>query len=328
VLRLVVYHVRKLLVRNDLVRRQSLPNSKEGSVHPDQRSYHNFTRRSRMEKSINSLIGLIEGIAIDGSINAVELAFLTQWLDEHKELQDRHPYNELLPVVQIALSDGELSQDEREDILWLCERVTSTEFYDKTTAGLQRLHGIVGGIIADGEVTEKELRGFTDWLEDHDYLRTCWPYDEVGSIITSVMADGKIDEQEQAMLQTFFSEFVQILDERTIVNPAVSIGSSVVGLCAVCPEIQFVGKKFCFTGSSNRNTRNELTALVKRIGGEVSSSLTATVTYLVIGAEGNPCWAYACYGRKVEQAVTLRKSGSRIMLVHENDFHDAVADYR
>jgi hypothetical protein len=62
------------------------------------------------------------------------------------------------------------------------------------------------------------------------------------------------------------------------------------------------------------------------LGGEFVSSVTAKVKYLVIGAEGNPCWTYACYGRKVEKAVELRKSGVRLLIIHENDFHDAVAD--
>lgn len=62
------------------------------------------------------------------------------------------------------------------------------------------------------------------------------------------------------------------------------------------------------------------------LGGEVVNHVSSHVDYLVIGADGNPCWAYACYGRKVEKAVQLRKKGGRILLVHENDFHDAVAD--
>lgn len=295
-------------------------------MHSDYSEYFRFTSRSRLEKSVNSLVGIVEGIAIDAEINSFELGFLRRWLNDHDELLNRHPYSELMPVIQAALIDGVLSPDEREDILWLCERVMSTEFFDRTTAGLQRLHGIVGGIIADGEVTEHELTGLSNWLDDHDYLKTCWPYDEVASIITAVMSDGRIDQQEQKMLRAFFSEFVQVLDERTIVSPSVSIDTTITGLCAVCPEIKFEGNKFCFTGSSSRYTRKDISSLVKKIGGEVSSSLTSSVTYLVIGAEGNPCWAYACYGRKVEQAVALRKSGSRILIVHENDFHDAVAD--
>lgn len=295
-------------------------------MHPDQANYFKFTARSRLEKSINSLIGLVEGIAVDGAINRSEIAYLNRWLVEHDELKESHPYNELMPVVHHAIADGVLSHEERADILWLCEKLSSSEYYTKTTTDLQRLHGIVGGIIADGVITEDELRGLSEWLDDHEHLRTCWPYDEVSSLITAVMAHKKIDEPMQKILNNFFSQFVQQVDDRSIHMPSIEETSVLIGLCSVCPEIQFEGKKFCFTGSSKRFTRAELCAIVKSLGGEVVSSLSSTVSYLVIGAEGNPCWAYACYGRKVEQAVTLRKNGSRLVLIHENDFHDSVAD--
>jgi NAD-dependent DNA ligase len=256
------------------------------------------------------------------------MLFLGQWLSDHAELKGRHPYNELIPVMEAAMSDGVLSEEERDDILWLCERLLSTDFYDQTTADLQRLHGIVGGIIADGVITEDELKGLAVWVEEHEHLRTCWPYDEISSLITSVMADKKIDEQEQRVLKAFFSEFVTVLDERTIVSPQLEVKGTVVGLCAVCPEVEFEGRKFCFTGASARHTRSALSQIVRDLGGDVTTSLTLSVSYLVVGAEGNPCWAYACYGRKVEKAVNLRKAGSRVMVIHENDFHDAVADYK
>lgn len=295
-------------------------------MHPDHRPYAKFTTRARLEKSVNSLLGIIEGIAIDGAINPSELAFFKLWLGDHQEVQELHPFNELVPVVQAAVADGVLTQDERDDIVWLCERLRSAEYYDKTTADLQRLHAIIGGIVADGKISEDELRGLSTWLQDHEHLKTCWPYDEIDSLITAIMADQRIDEQEHKMLKDFFSEFVAVLDERTIVSPSISEGGTIVGLCAVCPEIEFEGSKFCFTGASSRYTRSQLTDTVSRLGGEVVPSLSAKVKYLIIGAEGNPCWAYACYGRKVEKAVELRKAGIRVLIVHENDFHDAVAD--
>lgn len=295
-------------------------------MHPDHQQYAKFTTRSRLEKSVNSLLGLIEGISIDGSINASELSFLRLWLNDHAEVQDRHPFNELMPVVHAALVDGVLSQDEREDIVWLCERLRSTEYFDKTTADIQRLHAIVGGVVADGHISIEELRGLSSWLQDHEHLKTCWPYDEIDSLITVVLADKKIDDKEHKMLKDFFSEFIAVLDERTIVSPSISEGSTLVGLCAVCPEVEFDGSKFCFTGASTRYTRVMLADTVNRLGGEVVPTVSAKVNYLVIGADGNPCWAYACYGRKVEKAVELRKSGVRVLIVHENDFHDAVAD--
>ncbi len=295
-------------------------------MHPDHIPYVNFTSRARLDKSINSLLGLVEGIAIDGSINPSEISFLNMWLRDHADVQDRHPYSELVPVVMAAVADGVLTQDEHDDIVWLCENLRSSEYFDKTTADLQRLHAILGGIIADGKVTEEEMLGLSDWLQEHEHLKTCWPYDEVDSLVLSVMKDKKIDEAEQSMLRAFFSEFVAVLDDRTIVSPVISEGTNIVGLCAVAPEIEFSNTKFCFTGASSRYTRASLASTVERLGGEVAPSLTKAVKYLVIGADGNPCWAFACYGRKVEKAVELRKSGVRVLIVHENDFHDAVAD--
>lgn len=292
----------------------------------DHKKYFRFTTRSMLDKSINSLIGIVEGISIDKAINQSEVNFLRLWLDEHVELRRCHPYTELVPLVANALEDGVLSGEESQDILWLCERLRSTEFYDKTTADLQRLHAVLGGIASDGVITEGELRGLSDWLDDHGHLLSCWPYDEVGSLVTSVLADGVVSAQEQKMLRDFFLEFTAVLDDRTVVTPKIKDGESLVGLCAVCPEIEFTGSKFCFTGASSRYTRNSLSTTVKSLGGEVVPSLTTTVKYLVIGADGNPCWAYACYGRKVEKAVEMRKAGARLMIVHENDFHDAVAD--
>lgn len=295
-------------------------------MHPDHFQYVRFTSRARLEKSVNSLLGIVEGIVIDSAINTSEVGFLNLWLEEHADVRDRHPYNELIPVVQAAVADGLLTQDEHDDILWLCERLRSTEFFDKTTADLQRLHAILGGIVSDGRVTEAELQGLSSWLQEHEHLKTCWPYDEVDSLIVGVMKDKRIDDQEHAMLKSFFSEFVAVLDNRTIVSPVFAENTSIVGLCAVCPNIEFEGSKFCFTGASSRYTRASLAATVERLGGEVTPSVTKNVRYLVIGADGNPCWAYACYGRKVEKAVELRKAGVRVLLVHENDFHDAVAD--
>ena len=297
-------------------------------MHPDHRPYIKFTNRSRLDKSINSLLGIVEGISIDGAINSSELSLLRLWLSENDELKDKHPFNELVPVIEMAVADGVLTHDEREDIVWLCEKLCSTEFFDQTTADLQRLHAILGGIVADGRITEEELRGLSGWLEDHEHLRTCWPYDEVGSLITAVLVDKKIDEKEHRVLKEFFSEFLAVLDSRTIVSPSISDGTTLVGLCAVCPEIDFAESTFCFTGTSTRYTKNQLAKIVADLGGESVNSMTAKVKYLVIGANGNPCWAYACYGRKVEKAVELRKSGNRVLIVHENDFHDAVADKR
>jgi hypothetical protein len=297
-------------------------------MHPDVKPYYAFSSKARLEKSINSLLGFVEGIAIDGRVTAGEVAMLNAWLEDHRDVAHRHPYAELVPVVKSAVTDGILDPEERADITWLCERLRSVEFFDMVTADLQRLHAVVGSIAADGKVCEDELRGLSDWLGEHEHLKTCWPYDEIESITTKVMSDQRIDETEHRQLMGFFSEFLAMLDERTIVAPLIAEGESPAlgALCSVMPNIHFTGSTFCFTGTSAKYKRREFELLVDRLGGRAVPSVTTKLNFLVIGAEGNPCWTFACYGRKVEKAVALRKQGIKVVLVHENDFHDAVLD--
>lgn len=299
-------------------------------THSDHQSYFKFTGRGRLEKSVNSLLGLLEGIAIDGKVTPGEISLLRIWLEDHQDVATRHPFNELVPAVAAALDDGILEPEEREDLLWLCERLRSTEFYNMVTADMQRLHALVGGIAADGEITTEEMRGLSDWLGEHEHMKTCWPYDEIEALTVKVLGDGRIDEDEQRMLLAFFTEFLAVLDERTIVSPVAIIGpdQSLGALCAVAPEVVFDQTSFCFTGASARFKRVEFEQLVRELGGEPHGGVTAKLNYLVIGAEGNPCWAFACYGRKVEKAVALRRKGVRVIILHENDFHDAVLDVR
>jgi hypothetical protein len=290
--------------------------------------YLKFTSKARLEKSVNSLLGIVEGISADAEINMREIGFLQSWMAEHQELRNRHPFNELMPVIEQALADGVISDEERQDLLWLCERLSSATYFDKVTTDMQRLHAMVGAIASDGRVTERELRELSSWLADHDHLKKCWPYDEIESLVTKVMADGKLDEVEHHQVHGFFSEFTALYDNRTIVSPVLSEGHGLTGLCAVCPEISFEDATFCFTGESSKYSRAGFIDLVSSLGGKTLGAVSAKLNYLVIGTDGNPCWAYACYGRKVEKAVELRKQGKQIVIVHENDFHDAVADCR
>lgn len=54
--------------------------------------------------------------------------------------------------------------------------------------------------------------------------------------------------------------------------------------------------------------------------GIFNDNVVKTTEYLLVGNEGNPCWAFSCYGRKVEKAMELRKKGVNILIVHEDDF--------
>lgn len=285
--------------------------------------YYIYTSKARLDKAINSLLGILEGITIDSRLNEMETGYLATWIIQNQEYASRHPFNELLPFVARSIDDNIISSEEHEEIVWLCEKFRSAEYYSETTADLQRLQAILVGISADGIVTKDELDGLTDWLADHDHLKTCYPYDEVDSLITSILADQKIDSQEQTDLLAFFSEFTNIKPKNVGISDKNSY--TLRGVCAVSPTINFQDSIFCFTGEARNNTRDELSNQVVQRGGSVVRGVSKKINYLVVGSEGNPCWKYACYGLKIERAMALRREGHAIVIVHENDFLDAAA---
>ncbi|HKE94536.1 MAG TPA: BRCT domain-containing protein [Povalibacter sp.] len=281
--------------------------------------------RSQLERSINSLLGLIEGITADRILNRMEVNFLEQWLSDHENVCGSHPYNELVPCLAAAVHSGKLSMEEKSNLTWLCEQLRQTAYFDKTSADMQRLKGMLDGIVANRVITGAELDGLRHWLEDHRELRTCWPYDEVDSLVTEVLRDQKIDAAELRHLQEYFAGFVNEPHDRTIITAPILSSGRFAGLYAVDPEIRFKDSKFCFTGASAHFARPQLAHLVMERGGELVNNVSGLVDYLVVVADGNPAWAFACHGRKIEQAVELRRRGAKLLIIHETDFHDAVA---
>ncbi len=80
------------------------------------------------------------------------------------------------------------------------------------------------------------------------------------------------------------------------------------------------------TGHSKRAKRRDIADVIERLGGYVKGNVSAGLNYLVVCCKKNRTWAFECYGRKVEYAVTLRRLGQGPLIVHENDFWVAVED--
>lgn len=296
-------------------------------AHPKDAAYHRYTGPMRLDKAIHTLEGVLKGITIDAKINEKEFNFLQEWLAENADVADQHPFNELMPVIEEALSDGVLDEEERQDIIWLCNKLTTDNVYfDAVTSDMQRLQAILIGIGSDRIVSKNELGGLKKWMAEHEQLRNCWPFDELEGLILGILEDGIIDEAEHKMLLSFFDEFLALADDRVLKTAPAKIGSTVSGVCAVTPDIGFKEKTFCWTGKSAKATRKEISQTIQAHSGNFAQGMSKNVDYLVIGADGNTCWTYACYGRKVEIAIEFRKQGHHLLIVHENDFWDAIED--
>ena len=292
----------------------------------DDLSFRKFTSRSEADKAINSLKGILLGISMDGVVNTAELNELKLWCTRHAELIDRNPFKEFMMLIQDALQEESNRVEVVHDLFWLCQKYESdSTYYNAATTDLQILQGICHGILADGVVDDDEVMALDKWLVENEYLASYYPYDEIRSLVASVLEDGVIDDDERKQLLAYFNEFVNLNDKQLTQTINEQIAEVLInGICSVNPQLIFEGKNFCFTGVSKRAKRSDIEKQVLSLGGIFHSNVIKNTHYLIIGDGGNPCWAYACYGRKVETAVNLRKQGHQITLVNEMDFWNKI----
>lgn len=292
--------------------------------------YRAFTKPAELHKAINTLRGIVAGISCNDGISTDEIQELVHWCSLHEHLRDRHPFSELLPAIERSIQDGTIDEEEQRDLLWLCNNfVNSTVFYDATTSSIQFLTGLIHGIMSDRQLGDGEIQTLRFWLDTNDFLQGTYPFDELSSMVHTIMEDKIITEDERNRLLAFMSNLVEFKDSYNLVESdfaELRSKYSISGICAYCPEIEIKGKLFCFTGESYRSTRAEIKEEIERLGGTFRTSVSKHTDFLVVGNAGNPCWAYSCYGRKIEEAMALRKSGAKLQIVNETDFWDAVWD--
>lgn len=277
-----------------------------------------------LHKSINTLVGILTGIAIDKEINDQEVHFLADWVTQHRDVQTLHPFNELIPVVRSALKDGIITEEEREDLLWLCKRIMNDSWIATATDDLRHLHGMLGGIAGDSVISEEELLGLRAWLKGHQHLERRWPYDEVVDLIRRVMRDKKIDAAEHIVLMKFFTEFFENEERPVSASETISDRTGPKSVFAPSDDIEIEDHNFCFTGDSPEYERPELQAMVLERGGYYFSGVSRKIDYLVVGKNGSPDWQFSTYGRKIEKAVDLQHEGYPIKIITEDTFLAAV----
>lgn len=287
----------------------------------DNQDYLRYATQANIARDLKLLKGIIVGINSDGNVNSIELTQLREWMKSLSHLRDRQPYNELITVLEEAISDDNLDKEEKENILWLINNyVTKSGYYDVLTAGIQELIGLIQGISFDHEINQKEIEHLLKWLEKNSYLENTYPYDELNSILLAITADGIITKEEHDLLLGFCQSFLPDHLERSVISDLK------LGFCQIDPMIQLTEKTFCITGNSKKFKRREIANQIELFGGFVSNNLNLKVDYLVVCDDNNSCWAFKCYGRKIEAAVNLRKKGHQVNIIHELDLYDAFED--
>jgi NAD-dependent DNA ligase len=290
--------------------------------------YRAFTKKSEIDKAISSLKGILLGIGFDTIINQREIQELNEWCANHKTLMNRNPFKELMVLIQDSIRQEIVSTETIEDLYWSCQKFENDGiYYNGITSDIQILHGVCHGIISDGVINDAEITKLDEWLEQNAHLSNYYPYDELISLVTNILIDRKITEAERNILLAFFHEYVKVNNKEIAEEISKKVNSTTIsGICAMAPDITIENKIFALTGISQRVPRRTFIDIIKKYRGLFADKITLQTDYLIVCDNKNPCWAYSCYGRKVETAISYRKVGHPILIVHEFDFWDSLAD--
>lgn len=119
-------------------------------------NYRLYMRAAEMDKAMHTLEGILRGIVIDQQVNLAEVKEVVAWYKQYEAYVSIHPFSELIPAISRAMEDGVVEQHEIDDMQWLCANLqTGSAYYDVITADIQKLQGILQGILADNDYVIK-----------------------------------------------------------------------------------------------------------------------------------------------------------------------------
>lgn len=175
------------------------------------------------------------------------------------------------------------------------------------------LVGIVQGMLADQELNDREIVFLRDWLSGAENVSLTWPGSLIYAQIKDLLADGLVTTDERAHLQ---DTLLKLLGG-TLDDLAQSTHVSALPLDDAI-EIDVPERIFCFTGDFVFGPRATCQEAVARRGGVVINGVTKKLHYLVVGGLGSPEWKHGSFGTKIEKAISYKRDGVPLKIVHED----------
>lgn len=280
-----------------------------------ERTEARYNYRQNKQKSLQDLLGILQGIKADSLINFDETLFLDTWLRENRILSSDPDSVDLLELTTDILSDGIATVDELDDLLGLVTDISNfradPEFSNDKEA-MQRLLGICKGIGADRRINHLEAAALNQWLQQSEIWTSNPVADHIRDVLFQILDQGLISKEEEA-------ELVGLLQDISGHNfdDGVTTGLSIQLFGSDCGEISIPDRNFCFTGSFLYGSRKKCHEITRDLGGIIHKTILKNTDYLVIGDLSSRDWAHTSFGRKIEKAITYRDSGHPISILPE-----------
>lgn len=183
--------------------------------------------------------------------------------------------------------------------------------------------GLCRGLLADGHVSQQEAEFLRDWIERNAEFVSHYPFNRLYGVLSQILADGVIDDDESADLHDTLIRFVG--GEAFDAGAEVSARSSLLPVDVPEPGIVHVDMSFVVTGTFSFGARSLVIDEIQRLGGRVAGSPSRKTNFVVIGELGSRDWINSNAGRKILTAVELRDAGHPIAIVSERHWLEHLA---
>jgi len=87
----------------------------------------------------------------------------------------------------------------------MTERLSSARF---DSIDIPELIGLCRGVLADGTINLAEAEFILQWLNERTSVLETWPADELHRLLCTVLADGKLSDDEETELSELLEEII------------------------------------------------------------------------------------------------------------------------
>ena len=155
---------------------------------------------------MDELVGIIQGIDSDNTINKKEVEAIRRWVDHNYELKSNPLCTEVFVMLDEILEDGIIDDQERELLLDYANDYLIA--HNSKIEVLNVLDGIINGIVCDDIINEKEVHSLHRWLKKNRHLSGEDSFDLIFEILEKVLKDRVVTEEEKEELLHIFSAYV------------------------------------------------------------------------------------------------------------------------
>lgn len=176
---------------------------------------------------------------------------------------------------------------------------------------IDQLLGICELALLDGHVDQNEAESILAWLNRHRGCTDTWPACVLYDRLHTMLADGRLDDDEQRDLLSLIMSIASPRDNSGDVVPAQ------LPINIPAPPVLFEDRNFCFTGVFDFGSRADCQSAVERLGGISAKGITKKLHYLVIGSVGSEVWKHTSFGSKITKAIAYREAGAKLAIISE-----------